>query len=63
MIAREFNRRLKNRFDELGIEFPFPQQTIHFGEDRRGALDAPQREEDGRDPEPARRHAGPRPAG
>jgi small conductance mechanosensitive channel len=62
MIAREFNRRLKNRFDELGIEFPFPQQTIHFGEDRRGALDAPQREEDGRDPEPARRHAGPRPA-
>ncbi|MGH6904240.1 MAG: mechanosensitive ion channel family protein, partial [Geminicoccaceae bacterium] len=68
-IGREFNRRLKNRFDELGIEFPFPQQTIHFGEDRRGAAPpahvvpaAPEHEEDGRDPEPARRQAGPRPA-
>jgi small conductance mechanosensitive channel len=68
-IGREFNRRLKNRFDELGIEFPFPQQTIHFSEDRRGAarpahvvLDAPEHEEDGRDPEPARRQARPRPA-
>ena len=69
LIGREFNRRLKNRFDELGIEFPFPQQTIHFGEDRRGAappahvvLDAPEREEGGREPAPARRQAGPRPA-
>ena len=37
MVGREFRRRLKNRFDELGIEFPFPQQTIHFGQDRSGA--------------------------
>ena len=31
-VGREFNRRLKNRFDELGIEFPVPQQTVHVVE-------------------------------
>ncbi len=35
-LKREFNRRMKNRFDELGIEIPFPQQTITFGEDKKG---------------------------
>ena len=35
-MKREFNRRMKNRFDELGIEIPFPQQTITFGEDKEG---------------------------
>jgi len=35
-MKREFNRRLKNRFDELGIEIPFPQRTITFGEDKKG---------------------------
>ena len=35
-LKREFNRRLKNRFDELGIEIPFPQRTITFGEDKAG---------------------------
>jgi len=30
-IAREFRRRIKNRFDELGIEIPFPHQTIYWG--------------------------------
>jgi small conductance mechanosensitive channel len=29
-IGREFNRRMKKRFDELGIEFPFPQRTIRI---------------------------------
>jgi small conductance mechanosensitive channel len=29
-IGREYNRRLKNRFDELGIEIPFPQRTLHL---------------------------------
>jgi small-conductance mechanosensitive channel len=29
-VAREFNRRLKLRFDALGIELPFPQRTLHF---------------------------------
>lgn len=35
-VGREFNRRIKNRFDELGIEIPFPHTTIYFGEDKRG---------------------------
>jgi small conductance mechanosensitive channel len=35
-MKREFNRRLKNRFDELGIEIPFPQRAITFGEDKKG---------------------------
>lgn len=28
-VGREFNRRLKKRFDELGIEIPFPSMTIY----------------------------------
>ncbi len=35
-VSREFNRRLKNRFDELGIEIPFPHQTLYFGVDKEG---------------------------
>jgi len=35
-VAREFNRRVKIRFDELGIEIPFPHQTVYFGQDRKG---------------------------
>jgi moderate conductance mechanosensitive channel len=35
-IGREFNRRMKRKFDELGIEIPFPHQTIYFGEDKSG---------------------------
>ncbi|MFW6077587.1 MAG: mechanosensitive ion channel family protein, partial [Hyphomicrobiales bacterium] len=34
--GREFNRRMKRRFDELGIEIPFPHRTIYFGEDKAG---------------------------
>ena len=30
-VGREFNRRMKMRFDALGIEFPFPHRTIYFG--------------------------------
>lgn len=29
-VAREFNRLIKNKFDELGIEIPFPQRTVHI---------------------------------
>jgi small conductance mechanosensitive channel len=36
MVGREFNRRMKKRFDELGIEIPFPHRTIYFGEDQSG---------------------------
>lgn len=28
-VKREFLRRVKNRFDELGINFAFPQQVLH----------------------------------
>lgn len=36
-VGREFNRRMKKRFDELGIEIPFPHRTIYFGVDKQGA--------------------------
>ena len=35
-IGREFNRRIKMKFDELNIEIPFPHQTIYFGKDKSG---------------------------
>jgi small conductance mechanosensitive channel len=35
-VGREFNRRMKKRFDALGIEIPFPHRTIYFGEDKAG---------------------------
>jgi small-conductance mechanosensitive channel len=31
-VRREFYRRIKHRFDALGIEIPFPHQTVYFGE-------------------------------
>ncbi len=36
-VGRAFNRRMKRRFDELGIEIPFPHQTIYFGVDKDGS--------------------------
>jgi small conductance mechanosensitive channel len=27
-VARELNRRIKRRFDELGIEIPYPHQKL-----------------------------------
>lgn len=35
-IGREFNRRLKQRFDELNIEIPFPHVTLYMGQDKQG---------------------------
>ncbi|MGI9509661.1 MAG: mechanosensitive ion channel family protein, partial [Geminicoccaceae bacterium] len=35
-VRRSFNRLMKLRFDELGIEIPYPHQTIYFGEDKEG---------------------------
>lgn len=34
--GREFNRRMKMRFDEEGIEIPFPHTTIYFGKPKEG---------------------------
>jgi small conductance mechanosensitive channel len=31
MVGREMNRRIKKRFDELGIEIPFPHTSLYFG--------------------------------
>jgi len=31
-IGREMNRRIKKRFDESGIEIPFPHRSLYFGE-------------------------------
>jgi len=31
-VGRELNRRFKKRFDELGIEIPFPHVTLYAGE-------------------------------
>lgn len=33
---REFLRRIKQRFDELNIEIPFPHRTLWFGVDKNG---------------------------
>lgn len=35
-VGREFNRRLKQKFDELGIEIPFPHLTLYPGKDKQG---------------------------
>lgn len=31
VVGREMNRRLKKKFDEVGIEIPFPHRTLYFG--------------------------------
>lgn len=41
-MRRVFYRRVKIRFDELGIEIPFPHQTIYFGADQQGQAPAAQ---------------------
>ncbi|MGA8185990.1 MAG: mechanosensitive ion channel family protein [Terriglobia bacterium] len=32
MVGREMNRRIKKKFDEVGIEIPFPHRSIYWGE-------------------------------
>jgi moderate conductance mechanosensitive channel len=41
-VGREFNKRLKKRFDELGIEIPFPHTTVYMGQGKDGSA-APMR--------------------
>ena len=38
-VAREFRRRLKKRFGELGIEIPYPQRTVHIAGPWPGAAE------------------------
>jgi small conductance mechanosensitive channel len=35
-VTREFNRRIKNRFDELGIEIPSAPRAPYFGAEKQG---------------------------
>ncbi len=37
-VERELRRRLKNRFDQDGIEIPFPQRTLHLADSALLAL-------------------------
>ena len=55
-LERDFRRRLKNRFDELGIEIPYPHSTVYFGENKQGRasparIEVLQRGDDGEDAE------------
>lgn len=36
-VGREFNRRLKKRFDERDIEIPFPHVTLYMGQGKDGS--------------------------
>lgn len=36
-VGREFNRRLKKKFDELDIEIPFPHMTLYPGQNKDGS--------------------------
>jgi small conductance mechanosensitive channel len=33
-VGREFNRRMKRRFDELGIEIPYPHRTVYIANEK-----------------------------
>jgi len=35
-VGREFNRRMKKRFDEKDIEIPFLHVTLYMGQDKDG---------------------------
>ena len=35
-VGREFNKRLKKKFDEKNIEIPFPHMTLYVGQDKEG---------------------------
>jgi len=48
-IGREFNRRIKKKFDEKNIEIPFPHRTIYMGQDKKGEAAAMRILMEGRD--------------
>lgn len=49
-VGRELRRRIKKRFDELGIEIPFPHTTVYWGKASR-PFSVRVTHEDGRPPE------------
>lgn len=40
VVGREFNRRLKKRFDAEGMEIPFPSRTIYMGQPKQGGSES-----------------------
>lgn len=47
-VGREMNRRIKKKFDEVGIEIPFPHMSVYFGEASKPfklQMDGPEREQ------------------
>lgn len=49
-VRREFLRRIKRRFDEEGIDIPFPHRTLHFSADKERAA-ASLVQDDAKDPD------------
>jgi moderate conductance mechanosensitive channel len=39
-VARQYRRRIKNRFDAEGIEIPFPHRTMYWGPDQQPGVAA-----------------------
>jgi small conductance mechanosensitive channel len=48
-VGREMNRRIKKRFDEEGIEIPFPHRTFYFGEESKSIAVALQGQKEDRE--------------
>jgi moderate conductance mechanosensitive channel len=40
-VSRELRRRIKNRFDQEGIEIPFPHRTLYWGQSPDGGRATP----------------------
>ncbi len=51
IVRREMNRRIKKKFDELGIEIPFPHRTVYHRYEANGEGDAALRDQAGAWPE------------
>ncbi|MBT6202514.1 MAG: mechanosensitive ion channel, partial [Rhodospirillaceae bacterium] len=51
-VRRDYLRLIKLRFDEVGIEIPFPHMTVYFGEKRGGTTPPAIVRLDANDPEP-----------
>ena len=61
-VRRDYLRLIKLRFDEEGIEIPFPHMTVYFGEMRGGRTSPAIVRLDAQDRLPDRREARPAPA-